>query len=689
MPALDTEAYNLNARFDMREKNSHVVRVSAFDGLQATQLEREFRTLEQRGGIPEGQAAAAPARLEYQADADLAVSGSTPATPDLGGQGVRRYVPNPKMGATQFPGLWAGGPVRLERGENGNLRCLQTLTRVRNAGQSWTVHGTTGLVTFGTAATADGALAQLKASRPRRETGKVMPTPYRTDWPEQGVLRLAWRHWTHESEAYLLAITAAQAAEVAAYHGVASADWKVLEWRFRVEEATNAGVFEMDCARKTVYTPASAADLKAQPHRVLPANRETLRAFGLKSEAKGEGYAFGRVYRWTDILPAARTFLEYPDDIALLWTVVDGLASAYPAYAGRVLNSVFQEGGRAWLYMVATSGTFAAGYAAGSFRPWWRVVEYRVEEQEDGLLAFVAHVERPEWSNRGTGPDTATEALGAMGGWGADLRETVPSVPRADAEALLAAAPAKTGYLAARRTATEAERGRADIGTDYLRVFAYTGSDKPANLPTATVATDASIEAPEIEERHETSQEGAGLVCRYYRVNPANFATLLATAKTLVCPSGKGYELRTSGVRAGENGDITVYAASTKYKQAQDAEWWGNYEDTMVGYADQYRRRKANVGDSWAGGATKQSDCPERDEMRIARTTTYVKATTSRGAAYGHCRTAGAQNPRVGQRGSRRWYAQYDLVDWTPWFEMPGTAVQSLVTLYAANGGPT
>ena len=695
MPTLDTDRLAPYARFDMREKDARVSRVLAWDGLQATQLEREWSPAGQRG-LPEGQLAAAPARMEYQPDADLEVSGTGIAGADLGEQGVRRYVANPRMGSAQFPGIYVGGPVRVEKDpRTGDLVCRQTLTRVRAAGQRWRLDAN-GVVEFflyeepeegepdaaelalNAAAAAD---EQLKAARPRRATLKKHPAPYRADWPERHGLELSWRHWTHESEAYLLAITAAEAAEIATAHGVATADWKVAGWRFEIDPETNGGIFAIECERRTVYTPASVADLKAQPHRIMPANRETLRAFGLRSDAKGEGYARGRVYRWEDILPAARSFLEYPDDITFLWTVVDGLSAAYPVYASRELNKAFQQDGRAWWYNATTTDTFAVAYKAGKFLPWWRVLEYRVEEREDGLLTFTAHVERPEWTNRdaGQGPDTATEALSATAGWGADLRETVPSVPRAEAETLLAAPPTKAGYLPASRAAQEKERGHADISTTFLRVWAYAGADVPPNLPTA-----GGITAPEIEERHETSGEGAGLTCRFYRVNPANAAALLATAKTLVCPSGKGYELRASGVRASEHGECTVWASSTKYKGGVRTDWFDEYTEDTEQYVAMFRRRKANVGEDWAGSADKQTDCPERDEMRVGKVLTYYKATSSRSDAYNFgSDVAGKENVRVTGSG-RRWYAQYELRTWSKWFADSGT-VDNLKALYDAN----
>jgi len=360
-----------------------------------------------------------------------------------------------------------------------------------------------------------------------------------------------------------------------------------------------------------------------------------------------------------------------------------GTPATYPTFPTlATTTNLTQSGGRVWVRLSGSEATFATAYAAGELRPWWRVLEFRIEEQADGLLSFTAHVERPEWTNRGSSPDTAAEALGAPAGFGKTLSETTPSVPRADAEALLNTAVTKTGYVLAGRTAREGERGRADIGTEWLKVWSYAGADKPAGLPTV-----AAIEAPEVEERHETTQEGAGLTCRFYRVASANVAALLAAAKALVCPSGGGYELRGSGARANEAGDITVWASSTKYRYSLSVSWSDEYSETMEHYAASYRRKKYNVGESGAGDAARQGDCPEVDQIRIFKTVTKVKATNSRTAAYAWLRTSNASNPRVLERAGRRWVVAYDVVTCPPWFDDPG-AISSLATLYAANGGP-
>jgi len=253
MGALKAIPWSAAGLMDLADDRARLVEVSAWDGLLAMRVVREWTLPE--SGLPEGALASLPARLEWLPEIGAAWP-STPEPQDLGNQGTKRYVANPSVEGKQFPGLWVGGPVTVarvnptrseqQREVQGRVVCRQTLTRVRAAGHSWSVSSTTSLVSIGTAGAGDAAVAVLKATRPSSEWRSEFPVATRTDHPRHSHQDVVFRHFTHESRSYLLAMTDADMATVLVHHfGGSFTGYTIGPRAFAIDAETNAGVLSM------------------------------------------------------------------------------------------------------------------------------------------------------------------------------------------------------------------------------------------------------------------------------------------------------------------------------------------------------------------------------------------------------------------------------------------------------------
>lgn len=557
MPERREALYDASAAMWLKEEDAKLYKVRAFDGLAGMQIVREWK--QPGNGIAIGQIDHLLMKMDYSADAD---TGAT-ASRDCGKQGALRYVANPSVGGRQFAGLYAGGPVELVwTGEKQEYRVFrQTLTRVRCAGHGWRFDTATKRVVIEAAGSSDSGssdsvdgeeatvLESLKKCRPAViRAGKALAA-YRTDKGKRVVTEMRFRDFTHESIPFFEAMSAADAVTVAQYHlGVAS-DMVVDALRPEIDPETNTVVLTLAMQELVVNTVTAVGDLATIPHRLMPATRETLRKFGMKSEDEGEGYLFGKLYRWENLSRSSETILQYPADLTFLAAVVDAVASYTAWSASGTSGAICSYDGRLWQYTGSGSGsTFAEKLASGGLRPWWRVVEYRLEEQEDGLLSFTAHVQKPLWNGGNTAEVTSLEN---PNGWGRGRVDTVPSVPQAMAESLAGAATAPTGYVLGGVAVSEQSPGVADLKKNLARVWDYS-TDAPAMADSAPVVT-----------RRVVGPGDGGMSVSFPRVALASAAAVKTLAEGLVVPDANHF-LDGATVQTDPDGGVKIEAQSTR-----------------------------------------------------------------------------------------------------------------------------
>jgi len=528
----------------LKDIDARLVSVNSFDGLQGAQIVREWSA--DGNGLLEEALSALTAKAEWTPDADAAATG---VRFDLGEQGAKRYVANPSVGGKQWQGLYVGGPVEVLKiqSANGEKRVLrQTLTRVNHAGAAWAV-GSGGAVAFtGAEISAKEALKDCRCSVQRRG---IWQRPYRTDVPPVKQVELKFRHWTHESRTLLEGLSEADMQAVVDHHLGDSNLWKAKDRVFEIDPGTNAGVFSLVATLTTSYAVEAVGDLATIPHRLSPATRETLRKFGMRSEDEGEGYLYGRLYRWENLARTAETVLQYPEDLTFLAAVVDKVASYADWAANGTTGAICKNDGRLWQYTGGGAGdTFALMLAAGGLRPWWRVIEYKLDEQEDGLLNFTALVEKPLWNGGNAAVQTSVEN---PDGWGRGRVDTVPSVPQAVAEAQALAATAPAGHVLQSVAVSEQSPGYADIRKNSAKVWDY-AADAPA------MADDA----PAVTRRVVGPGDG-GMSASFPRVAAASAAAVKAIAEALVVPDAEHFHDATT-VRTGADGAVEIEASSTR-----------------------------------------------------------------------------------------------------------------------------
>lgn len=482
MPELKTVGFDAAAAMWMKEADARLVGVTNFEGLQGMQVLREWCSSADRG-LMMAQAPVAGEKLDWCADANGVADPST-ISQDCGLQGAKRYVENPIVEHKQFPGKFVGGPLKwLEKpskeGRDGARVVQQLLTRVRSL-------------------TAGAVVAGLKAVRPEGIEALKYDKPYREDLAAGATLTLRFRHFTHESRGAVETLTRANMRLIVAHHLGAGAlgGWQAAGVAFVIDAETNAGIVELNCVRVESY-----ATLAAAPVTEMPATRTTLRMFGLRSDASGEGYRYERVYRWEHLARSLEASLQYPVDLTMLATYVDKLT--YAGWSSGVTGA-FKEAGRVWKGFAGTAGAnFAADLASGRVKPWWRVAEYKLDEDDAGLLSFTMVVAHPEWTNVS---DSATERVENPVGWGRGIVETLPSVPRGAAESIMESAPEMAGHVLSGTSATEAGDGAADVSRNYRRVWSYTSDDKPV------MPTHGALTAPEVSVREIGEGDGGAAV---------------------------------------------------------------------------------------------------------------------------------------------------------------------------------
>lgn len=435
MPATRTELFDASSALWMKEQDAKLVSVTNFDGLAGMQIMREWEPTGR--GLMLAQAPVVGERLDWCADAD-ADPGAVSA--DCGKQGKKRYVKNPIVGGRGFVGTFVGGPLRwVEKDQGGTgsekkppIRVIQQLlTRVRELSDSTAVEG-------------------LKATRYEGAEVLTQDKPFREDIKPGVEVTLRFRYFTHESRSALEGMTVANMRSVLTHHLGASAltGWQPKGKSFIIDRETNGAVIELVCVRVEAY-----ATLAAAPVVEYPATRKTLRMFGLRSDTKGEGYLFEKVFRWEHLTRDMAEDIEFPEDAAMLTLTVG--------------NS-----------------------------PVWRVAEYKVDEDDAGLLSLTMIVARTEWTNT---DDSATERIENPHGWGCGTTETIPSIPQASAEDVMELAPELAGHVLASTSAEVTQQGASDVKRNYRKVWSYDGTDEPA-MPTHGGLTAPDVSVSEVGE---------------------------------------------------------------------------------------------------------------------------------------------------------------------------------------------
>jgi len=530
MPTLPQQSFDPLAFMGLSEKDAFLYEEQRLDGLAATRIVRRWGG--PGHGLPEPAMAALAQRLDLSADADRA-PGQSPALP--GWQGEARYVANPLVEGVPHPGLWAGGPIQVQfernvpRREDRTLFLEQVLTLVFHAGVWSVAQG--GAVTLA-GATASGALAALRGHRPQWRIGSDRRSPFRDDWPEEDTAEFAWRHWTHESEAALLALTDADLTAAIRRHSPDTREWRVAARRFEIDPDANAGVFTVTATCKdagTVSASGPEASLAALPHKFSPVDRRRTRKFGLDNGRRGEGHYLTLSAEWPDLSRGSRDALLRIDNVKSVERIVK---PEFPA-------ATTIDGGRHW------TGTGDAR------RAWWRLCDTAISEQDDGLLSLKLTWEMPEIDN--LADSVKTEEYGGAG-WGQRRGVTVPTVPSEKAPEAMDAIETPAGYVPARRAVRERDEGFSDASAEFHRVWGYTGTDVPPNIPTYQ-----GIAAPDIEWRPNLCDGRGGVVLTFYRVARSAQDGVIAYATGAAVSSAlAGARLRSIHIRGDEDGSEEI-----------------------------------------------------------------------------------------------------------------------------------
>jgi hypothetical protein len=190
----------------LKESDAKIYECAAFDGLSGARLVREW-TLADKLDAPKFSEYCK--RLDWRAEALANTDDGfkNGASFDCGLQGQKRYVRNPMASRVQFPGLYAGGPVSVEKvfKQNGGFLWLlrQSLARVRD------------LRTGGANAAGQGFVEIMNSTRPRSQVRRENTVKWDSATSALAsntrlVCELEWRFFTYESrEPWLAASSAA------------------------------------------------------------------------------------------------------------------------------------------------------------------------------------------------------------------------------------------------------------------------------------------------------------------------------------------------------------------------------------------------------------------------------------------------------------------------------------------------
>ena len=589
MPIRIAPGTNPLAYLGRREDGWRLQRVEAQDGLNPTQITRYFEAPE---GIDFSEATALPFKLDATANADDG-SNAANVTTD-----AHRYVVNPQVLKHQFDGLWTGGPVRWGTDQQTQKRTVeQTLTRTWPAGHGYTLDANGNYVYSAATDSLEYATAKdaLKAHRPALASRFSAYMAFREDIPGTYWRELTWRDFTHESIPFLEALkdSPEDVAEIVAHHFGARVAGDVQDLTTNVDPATNTVYVKCSLLLRELAEPETAAELMALPHVEAPCTRETLRIFGWNYLADGEGYKFTHVYRWPGLKDSAttRALLEWADDKTILPLL---RAADYEAEAPTLLPSA-DGTGRFYTeqVQVPASGTTPAVKCRV---PWWRIATQRLDEDkgEDGALAFVLVVTRPEWHGSELKPRVHSGSSNPLG-WGVTETHVIPSVPRADAERVMEGIESPDNRVLSRLSQTEAEEGRSDVSYDLRRLYRYATLDPTTGEwieggPEATQTVDG-FAAPTVRHDENAATGAQNWVLTLPAVNPDNVGEAIDWLRDRLAQAGAaavGVDARLGGENAYE---ITVTGRGSYPKAVAEwlegVNWFDHTKSWMLfGYRD-------------------------------------------------------------------------------------------------------
>ena len=536
MPVKITPGTNPLGYLGRHEDEWRLQSVFAQDGLNPTRVVRYFEAPE---GIDFAEGTAQPFKLDATANADDSANTANVTTDD------RRYVANPHVLKHQFDGLWTGGAVRWGTDAQTQKRTIeQTLTRTWPAGHGYLVDENGNYVVVWKDATGAGfhrdgpngtqiavpstdvceyatAKAALMNHRPSL-TSRFSPyMAFREDIPGTYWRELVWRDFTHESCEFLEALkdSPSDIRDIVEYHFGSRVAGDVEDLTVNLDKDTNTIYVKCSLRMRDLAEPTTPAELVALPHVEAPCTRETLRIFGWNQFADGEGYKFTHIYRWPGLKDSAttRALLEWVTDSVVLPLL---RAADYTADAPTLLTSA---DGTGRFYTEQVQVPQASTTPAVKCRvPWWRIATQRLEEDkgEDGALAFVLVVTKPEWHGSELKPHVHSGSGNPLG-WGVTETHVIPSVPRSDAERVMDGIESPSGRLLSRLSQSEADEGHSDVSYDLRRLYRYDGTGTEGDLPPGTQAVDG-IADPEV--RHDFAR-GTGKerwVLTIPAVNPEN-----------------------------------------------------------------------------------------------------------------------------------------------------------------------
>jgi hypothetical protein len=589
MPVKITPGTNPLGYLARDERAWRLQRVFAQDGLNPTQVVRYFEAPE---GIDFAEASELPFKIDATANADDGTNTSNVTTDD------RRYVVNPHVLKHQFDGLWTGGPARWGTDQQTQKRTVeQTLTRTFPAGHGYLVDADGNYVVVWKDATGNGfhrdgpngtqiavestdvceyatAKAALMSHRPSL-TSRFSPyMALREDIPGSYWREIVWRDFTHESIPFIEALkdSPADVQDIVEYHFGSRVAGDVQDLTANVDKETNTVYVKCSLLLRDLAEPTTPAELVALPHVEAPCTRETLRIFGFNFLADGEGYKFTHVYRWPGLKDSAttRALLEWVNDSTLLPLL---RAADYEAETPSLEPS--EDGtGRFYTYQVQIAGGPGNPPDPPPVKckvPWWRILKQEVDgdRQEDGSLAYTVIIVKPEWHGSETKPHVQTAVDNPW--FGTIERKVIPSVPRDDAERVLAGVDPGAAYrkLAAKRSSEDPE-GRSDITYEGRTTYDYLGGvdgqgNPDGHTPPAVILGPAGniFNAPEYDYDPERKLYRLG----WTYVEPSKLDDLIAFATARL---GGNPEIRT---QYHEGGYFTLRITGRGKEPEHVAEW--------------------------------------------------------------------------------------------------------------------
>lgn len=553
MPIKLQQGFDPLAYYGRREDGWRLRSVFAQDGLNPTQVVRFFEAPE---GIDFAEGTAQPFRIDATANADDK-SNPTNVTTD-----EHRYVVNPQVLKHQFGGLWTGGAARWGTDAQSQKRTIeQSLTRTWPAGHGYLVDEQGNYVvvwkdTTGAGFHRDGpggtpipvdadlvqeyatAKAALMSHRPSLASRFSPYMALREDIPGTYWREIVWRDFTHESIPFIEALkdSPSDVKDIVKHHFGSRVAGDVEDLTTNVDKDTNTVYVKCSLRLRDLAEPTTPAELVALPHVEAPCTRETLRIFGWNQFADGEGYKFTHIYRWPGLKDSAttRALLEWVTDSVVLPLL---RAADYTTDAPTLLTSADGTG----RFYTEQEQVPASGQtpAVKCRVPWWRIATQRLEEDkgEDGALAFVLVVTKPEWH----GSELKPHVLAAVESpaFGTVEHKVEPSVPRDDAERVMGTISAGAYEAIVGKRQSEADFGHSDVSYEKRTLYDYLGTSGGHTPPAVILSPAGNIfNAPEYDYDPERKLYRLG----WTYVEPSKLDDLIAFATARL---GGNPEIRT------------------------------------------------------------------------------------------------------------------------------------------------